>query len=168
MSGSRSGLYLLSSSWSKNSAQGRAVSEYVYPAGKLTVWECSAPEVLQIGAGGMRGRDGIRSGVRCLCRSGGGAPVCFRLQRVWWFFARPFWQGRQLDVWFWRRITRCLCIAVFTFLCPGHSTPRFFSSWTLALLWGCIPWVTCPSIRRYYVLRSTAVDPIPCSNYLLL
>jgi len=44
----------------------------------------------------------------------------------------PCWQGRQPSVWFSRSIARCLSIAASTFLCPGESTPHFFSSRTLA------------------------------------
>jgi len=77
------------------------------------------------------GRSGVGSGVRTLRRAGGGAHVPSRLQRVCGFFAVPFWHGRQPDVWFWRSIAGCLRIAAFTLLCPGNSTPRFFSSQTL-------------------------------------
>jgi hypothetical protein len=41
-----------------------------------------APEVLPGGAGRVLGRGGVSSGVRCLRRSGGGAPVPLHLQRV--------------------------------------------------------------------------------------
>jgi len=58
--------------------------------------------------------------------------VPLRLHRVCGFFAVPFWQGRQLTVEFSRTIAGCLSIAAFTLLCPGNTTPRFFSSQTLA------------------------------------
>jgi len=118
------------SSSSKNSAQGRAVCEYVYPAGKVTISEGWAPEVLPVGAGGMPGGGGVGSGVGSPCWAGRGAPVALHLQCDCGFFVVPFWQGRQPDVWFWRSIARCHCIAAFTFECPGNSTPRFFSSQT--------------------------------------
>jgi len=66
------------------------------------------------------------------CRAGGGSAVPLRLQRVCGFFTVPFWQGRQPEIWIWRSIAGCLCIAAFTFLYPGNSTPRFFSSRTSA------------------------------------
>jgi len=135
ISGSKSVLCWVSSSSSKNSAQGRAVCKYLYPAGKLMISESWALEVVPVGAGGaggMQGGCGVGSGVRTLRRAGGGAPVTLRLQRVCGCFAVPFWQGRQLDVWFWRSIAGCLCIAACTLLCPGNSTPGFFSSRTSA------------------------------------
>ena len=42
-----------------NSAQGRDVCEYAYPASKLTIWERCAPELLPVGVGGVPGRGGI-------------------------------------------------------------------------------------------------------------
>jgi len=54
-----------------------------------------------------------------------------RLHHVCGLFMVPFWHGRQPDVWIWQSIAGCLCIAAFTLLCPGYSTPRFFSSRTL-------------------------------------
>jgi len=131
LSGLKSVSSSVSSLW-KNSAQVRALSESVYPAGKLTTWESGTPEVLPVAAGGVPGSGGIGSGVRSLRWSGGGAPVPFCLQRVCRFFTVPFWQGRQPDIWFWQSIAGCLCIAAFTFLCPGNSTPRFISSRTSA------------------------------------
>jgi len=83
----------VSSSSSKNSAQGRAVCEYIYPAGKLTISEGWTPEVLPVGvggAGGVRGGSGVGSGVRTLHWAGGGAPIPLRLQRVCRFFAVKF------------------------------------------------------------------------------
>jgi len=93
------------------------------------VW---APEVLPVGVGGVHGGGGVGSGIHSLRRAGRGAPVPLRVQRVCGFFAVPFWQGRQPDVWVWRSIAGGLCIAAFTILCPGKSTPRFFSSRTSA------------------------------------
>jgi len=94
------------------------------------IWEGWNAEVLPVGPGGVPGSGGVGSGVCSLRRSGGGAPVPLRLQRVWGFIAVPFWQGRQPAIWFWRSIAGCLCIAAFTFLCPGNSTPRIVSSRT--------------------------------------
>jgi len=94
---------LVSSSSSKDSAQEQAVCEYVYPAGKLTVSEGSAPEVLPVvagGAGGVPGGCGVGSAGRTLGWAGGGAPVSLCLQRVWGFFAVPFWHAGQPEVWF--------------------------------------------------------------------
>ena len=59
----------------------------------------SAQEVFPVGAGGVPGRGGVGSGIRSLRRAGGGAPVPLRVERVCRFFAVPFWQGRQPDVW---------------------------------------------------------------------
>jgi len=129
MSGSKSGSCSVSSSSSKKSAQGRAVCEYVYAACKLTIPDRWAPEVLPVGAGGMPGGGGVSSGVHTLPRAGGGAPVPLCLQHVCGFFAVPFWQERQPDVWLWRSIAGCLCIAAFTFLCSGKfNTPRVLFS----------------------------------------
>jgi len=120
------------SSSSQHSAQGRAVSECVYPAGIMTIWEGWTPAVSLVEAGCLPVSGGVGSGVRTLRRSGGGAPDPLRLQRVSGFFGVPCWKGRQPDVWFWRSIAGCLCIAAFILLCLGNSTPRFFSSRTLA------------------------------------
>jgi len=49
--------------------------------------------VLPVGAGGMPGRGGVGSGVRCLSLSGGGAPVPLHLQHVHGFFAVPLLRG---------------------------------------------------------------------------
>ena len=105
-----------------------AVCECADRAGKLTIWEGWAPEVVPVGAGGVKGRGGGGSGVRSLRRSGGGAPVLLCLQWVCRFFVVPFSQGRQPDIWFQRSIAGCLCIAAFTFWWPRNSTPHFISS----------------------------------------
>jgi len=95
-----------------------------------------APEVLPVEASGVLGRGGLGSAVGsrfcCLRRLGRGAPVPLRLQRVCRFFEVPFCQGRHLGIWFWRSIAGCVAIAAFTLLCPGNSTPSFFSSRTSA------------------------------------
>jgi len=131
ISGSKSVSCLVSWS-SKNSPQGRAVCKRLYQSGIMTIWEGCTAEVLPVGAGGVLGSGGVSFGVRSLRRSGGGAPVPLYLQGVCGFFAVPLWEGRQPDVWFWRSIAGCLCIAAFTSSCPGNSTPRLFSSRTSA------------------------------------
>jgi len=64
------------------------------------MWEHCALELLPVVADGMAGRGGVGSGVGCVCRLIGGAPVPVPLQCVGGFFAVPFWQERHLDVWF--------------------------------------------------------------------
>jgi len=81
-----------------------------------------APEVLTVGAGGVPGGGGVDSGIGSLHRAGGGAPSPLRVHGVCGFFAVGIWQGWQPDVWFWRSIAGCLCIAAFTFSCLGNST----------------------------------------------
>jgi len=56
--------------------------------------------VLPVGPGCVLGGGGVGSGVGSQRRAGGGAPIPLRLQRVCGFFAVPFSQGRQPDVWF--------------------------------------------------------------------
>jgi len=117
---------------------GRETCESAFVAGKLSVCDLWLPGMGPGGAGGVPGgdgvpgRDGVGSGVRCLRRTGGWAPVPLRLQHVWGFLAVPFWQGRQPSVWFWCIIAGWLSIAAITFLCPRNSTPRFLSSLTSA------------------------------------
>ena len=115
-----------------DSAQGRDVYYYPYPAGKLTIWRGWAPEVLLVEAGGVLGRGGIGSGVGsgvcCLHLLAGGAPVPLRPQRISGFFAVPFWQGRHWGMWFRRSIAGCLSIAAFNLLCPGNSISSIISS----------------------------------------
>jgi len=96
------------------------------------IWEHWAPEVLPDGAGGVLGSGRIGSGVGCLRRLGGGAPVHLCPQIVWRFFAVPIWQGRHPAVWFCQSIAASLAIAAFTISCPRKSTPSFLYSWTLA------------------------------------
>jgi len=66
-----------------------------------------------------------------LPESVGGASIPLSPLRVCGFFVVTFWQGRDLSVWFWWSIARCLSIPAFNILCPANSTPRFFSFWTL-------------------------------------
>jgi len=60
----------------------------------------SAMATLPVGAGGRPGGGGVGTGVCTLRWARGGAPDPLHLQRVCGFFAVPFWQGRQTDVWF--------------------------------------------------------------------
>jgi len=67
--------------------------------------------------------------------SGGWAEVhasLLRLKRISGFFEDPLWQVRHPFMWFWQSIGGCLSIPAFTSLCPGNSTPSFFSYRTLA------------------------------------
>jgi len=131
----------VSSSSSNISPQGRAVYHKVYPAVKLMISEGWPPEVLPVGAGVVPGGGGFGSGVHIPSRGGSGSPVPLPLQHVCRFFALPFWRGRQPDVWFWRSIARCHCIAACTLLYWGNVTPCFFFSRT----WGC------GFLMRYFV-----------------
>jgi len=105
----------------KYSIHGRDVCEYTYPAGKLRIWKGWAAPLIPGGMrgvpgwGGVPGRDGIGSGVGCLCQSGEDAPVPLRLHYIWGFFAVPFWQSRHLSVRFSWSVAGCLCITAFTF-----------------------------------------------------
>jgi len=103
----------------KNRALWSGVCIYPYAGGIPSVSELWSSSD---GTGGDTGRGGARLG--------GGAPFALRLQRVSGFFAVPFWQGRQPSIWFSWTIARFLSIAAFTLLCPGDSTPHFFSSQT--------------------------------------
>ena len=111
-------------------ALGRGVCIYTYPGGTPLISDKCTASLLPGERGGVLWGFGVGSGVGSLSRSGGGSPVPLLLHRVWGFCAVPFWQGRQPSVWFSQSIAVCLSIAAFTFLCPGNSTPRFFSSWT--------------------------------------
>ena len=119
-------------SWLKNWALGIGLWIYTYPGSTPSIWDRWACFLLLGGTCGISGGFGIDSGVGCLSRSGGGAPMPLHLQRVWGFCVMPCWQGRQPSVWFSRKIAGCLSIVAFTFLCPGNSTPCFFSSRTSA------------------------------------
>jgi len=110
----------------QNWAQGRYVCDYSYPAGKLTICDRCAPDLLLVSAGGVPGRGDVSYGVGYLRQAGGGTPDPLRLQCVWVFFVVAFWQESQPDVWLWRSIAGCLFIAAFTFLCTANSTPRCF------------------------------------------
>jgi len=114
----------------KHSAQGREICEYTYPAGKLWILECCAPELFQDGASAVPGWLGVGSGVGCLHWSGEGASVPLHLKRVYAFFPVQFWQPRHLVVWFWQSIPGCLSIAAFTHVRPGNSSPCFFYTGT--------------------------------------
>ena len=128
-------------SWLKNQALGRGVGVYTYPGGTPSILDTCAAWLLLGGTDGVSGGSGIGSGVGCLSHSGAGAPVPLCLQCVWGFCAVPFWQGREPSVWSSQSMAGCLSIAVFTLLCPGNSTPHFFSSRTSArgfLIGNCI------------------------------
>jgi hypothetical protein len=99
----------------KNSPQGKSVCEYVYTAGKLTISEGLAPEVLPVGPGVVPGGSGVSSGVGSLRWMDGGAPGPLYRQPVCGFFVVPLWQGGQVDVWFCRIIARCHYLAAVTF-----------------------------------------------------
>ena len=64
--------------------------------------------------------------------SDGVAPVRLCLQYVCWYFAVPFYQERQPCITFSRTIAGCLSIAASTFVFPGNTTPRFYSTLTSA------------------------------------
>jgi len=126
--------FLAYASWLISWALGRGVGIYTYQGATPSISDQCAGSMLPGGTGGVSGGCGIGSGVGCLSRSGGCAPVPLRLQRVWGICAVPFWQGRQPSVWFCQSTAQCLPIAAITSLCPGNTTPRFFSSRTSA--WG--------------------------------
>ena len=152
ISGSKSVLFWLSwadASRVQNSAQGRDVCEYSYPAGKLTIWARWAAQLLPVRVGGVSGRDGVSSRVGYLRRLVGGAPVPVHLHCVCRFFAVPLWQSRDPAVWFWGSIAKYLSILVFTFLCQGRSTPRFVSSWATV---------------RGIIIRNCVSTTAPCEN----
>jgi len=85
----------------------------------------SVPElwVLSRSSGGVGGIPG-RGGAHC----GGGAPMPLCHQSFCGFISVPFWQGRQLSVWFSSIIAGCLCIAACTLVYPGNTSTRLFSS----------------------------------------
>jgi len=103
-----------------NRALGSGVCIYTYRGGTSSVSELWVLSLSSAGTGGVLGLDGTGSG--------GGAHVPLRLQRVCGSFAVPFWQGRQLSVWFSRIIAGCLSITAITLLSLRNTTPRFFSS----------------------------------------
>jgi len=103
---------------------GSGVCVYTYPGGTPSVSELWVVSLSSGGAGGVPGLGGAGHG--------GGAAVHLHLQRVCGFFVVPLWEGRQLSVWFSWTIGGCLSIAAVTLLCPGNTTPRFFSSRTSA------------------------------------
>jgi len=108
----------------KNRAQGSGECIYTYLGDTPCVSELW---VISLSAGGAGGIPGLSGASR-----GGGAPVPLLLQWVCGFFAVRFCQGRQPSIWFSWTIAGCLSIAAFTLSCPGNTTPRFFSSQTLA------------------------------------
>ena len=124
-SGTKSSLHMWSLAYGsrlKNGALGSGVCIYIYPGGTPSVLELWVLSLSSGEAGGVPGLGGPSRG--------GGAPVSFLWQRVSVLFAVPFWQGRQLYVWFSRTIAGCLAIPSFTLFCPGNTTSRIFSSQT--------------------------------------
>jgi hypothetical protein len=147
---------------SKRFSTGRDVCEAACIAGRFTIWEYRAPEVLLVGAGVDLARGGIGSGVGCMRQFGGGAPVALSLQPVCGFFAVPFWEGTHPAMWFWKSIARCLCVASFTFLWPGSSTVRFFSCHISAQCFVIIYWVFSIAAREHSPLAISAVFKTRC------
>jgi len=62
--------------------------------------EVSATELSPIGVRGIPGGGVVSYAVRCMRRSGGGAPVPLRLNHIWECFEVPFWQETHPAVWF--------------------------------------------------------------------
>jgi hypothetical protein len=60
----------------------RDLCECAYPAGKLMIVTCRAPDVILVPAGGVPGTDAVGFGISCLLWLGGGAPVPLHLQCV--------------------------------------------------------------------------------------
>jgi len=118
--------------------------------------------------GGILGRGDNGSRVGCLHQSAGGAPVYLRCQCICEFNMGPVWKRRHPAVWFWQSIAVCLSIAAITFLCPGNSTPHFFSSWTLAwrfLIRDCISSIaTCEILGEVILAISKARRMLDCSS----
>jgi len=143
-SGSKSSSHLQSLAYAsrlKHWALGSGVCIYTYPGGTPSISDRWAGSLLLGGTSGVLGGCGVGSGVSCLSRSGGGAPVPLHLQRVWGFCPMPFGHGRQPSVWFSRSIAGCLSIGALTMLCPGNFTPRFVPTWTSArgvLIMNCV------------------------------
>ena len=108
----------------KNPALERGVCIYTYPGGTHSVSELWALSLSTGGAGGIPGL--------CGAGCGGVPPVPLRLNRVCGFFAVAFWQRRRQSIWFSWTNAGCLSSPAFTLLCLGNTTPRFFSSRTLA------------------------------------
>jgi len=108
----------------KNQALGGGVCIYTYPGGTHSGSEHWALSLSTGGAGGIPGLGGAGSGRV--------PPVPLRLQQLCGFFAVALWQWRRPSIWFSRTIAGCLSSTAFTLLCPGNTSPRFFSSRTLA------------------------------------
>jgi len=117
-----------------NWALGREPGEYTYPSHKLSISEHFATSLSLCAAGGVTDGECLGSGVYCLYQSGGGAPIPLHLHCICGFTTMPFWQGRQVSMWFAWSIARYLSIVASTLWCPGISTLNIFLSWTSA--WG--------------------------------
>jgi len=140
----------------KYRALGCGVCIFTYPGGTPSVSEHWLLSLSSGGPSGVLGHDGAGSG--------GGAPVPLRLQVVWGLCAVPFWQARQLSVWFSRIIDGCLFISAVTVLCPGNTTPRFFSSRTPAhglLISCCLYSIT---VRENPSLAILAISKATCMS----
>jgi len=115
----------------KNRALGSGVCIYTYLGGTPSVLELWVLLLWSGGAAGIQGLGGAGHG--------GGAVIPMHFQRVCGFVAVPFRPGRQPSVWISQTIAGCLSMAASTWLCPGNTTPRFFSSQTSA----CGPLISC-------------------------
>jgi len=137
----------------KNRVLGTGVYIYTYAGGAPSVSELSSSSD---GTGGVPGRGGAH------CGGGGPVPLC--LQRVCWFFAVPFGQGRQPSILFSGTIARCLLTTAFTLLCPGNSTSRFFYSRTSAqgFLISCC--VSSIAVRENFPLVILAIFKARCMS----
>jgi len=113
-------------------ALGRGVWIYTYLGGTPSIVDRWAASLLLGGTSRVSGGCGVGSGVGCLSRSGGCAPVPLHLQRVCGFCAVPLWQGRQPSVRLFQSMGWWLSIAAVTVSCPGNWTLRFYSSRTSA------------------------------------
>jgi len=131
----------------QNWGLGGQLCTYTYLGSTPSILDVWAPSLSQGSTGAFPCWCGIGSGVRCVSRSGGGAPVPLHLQRVWGFCTVPRWQRRQPSDWFSPNTAGCLSIAGFTSLCQGNSTACFFSHQPLAP--GCLIRYWVPSIMEH-------------------
>ena len=77
-------------------------------------------------------------------------------------FAVPSWQERHPLVLFWWSIAGCLCITVFTNLCPGNFTPCSFSSQTSAWCFFIKYWVFSIAVCKNPPLAIVAIFKSRC------
>lgn len=104
-------------------ALGCGVCIYTYPGGTPSIWEPWDVSLSSGSAGDMQ----CSGGIGC----GRGTPGSLHLQHVHRYFTGPFWQIRQLSIWFSRTIARCHAIKEFTLPGREDSTPPVFHSQTL-------------------------------------